>query len=188
MDSPALSAPARVSQADLARLLNVSRQSINELVGRGILVLGDDDKLDFEDSKQRLASSLHPGSKTAQALAPLMPAAPSAPATVSAPSSTPAPMSYQTAKTLREVSEAAMAQLELRKMQGELVEVAAVRTAMGGKVAALREALLQIPSRLTPVLAAETDPKKIYAALDAELRTALQFVSTPTTEETENGQ
>lgn len=172
--------PTKVSQADLARLLNVTRQSINELVGRGILKPDQDGRLDLEASRAAILDNLHPKSKAAQAIAPAV-VAPDPAAAGPAPAPTPAPMSYNTAKTLREVSEAAMAQLKLQELRGELVKVADVRTAMAAKVAALREAAMQIPSRLAPVLAAETDQAKVYEHLENELRAMLAFVADEST-------
>ncbi len=41
----------------------------------------------------------------------------------------------------------------------------------------IREGLLNLPSRLAPELAAETDPQKVFARLDAEIRAALNAIA-----------
>lgn len=84
---------------------------------------------------------------------------------------------YWHSRARREKAEAELAELKLREQQGELVRVADVRAAMASKLAAMRDALLQIPSRLVPILTAETDPAKIHQSLEVELHQALQFVS-----------
>ncbi len=45
------------------------------------------------------------------------------------------------------------------------------------KVVLMREHLLALASRLTPLLASETDPRKIRALLDQEHRAALAHVA-----------
>jgi hypothetical protein len=61
--------------------------------------------------------------------------------------------------------------------QGLLID--ANRAAMDAFEAArvIREALLNLPARLAPELAAETDSNRIFTRLDAELRQALELVS-----------
>lgn len=84
---------------------------------------------------------------------------------------------YEAARIRRETAEAELAELRLAETIGTLVRVSEVRAAMANKVAATREALMQIPARLVPVLAAETDQAKIHALLEAELHQALAFVA-----------
>ena len=77
----------------------------------------------------------------------------------------------------REKTEADLAELRLAEQQGRLVKAADVQAALARRAVALREALLQLPSRLAPVLAAEPDAAVVHELLQAELRRALeQFV------------
>jgi hypothetical protein len=85
--------------------------------------------------------------------------------------------SYLASKSRREAAEAALAENRLREQSGELVRVAAVRQALAGKVTAMRDALLQIPPRLVPLLAAETNPAEIHRLLTEEIYAALKHVS-----------
>ena len=62
-------------------------------------------------------------------------------------------------------------------MCGVLIRTEAVRSAWANKITAARDALLQIPSRLAPVLAAEADMERITELLEAELRQALMQLS-----------
>lgn len=172
-------ATARATQAELARQLGVSRQAINDLVKRRVLDVGQDGRIDVEMARVALANRVRPSSKTAAALTsptapaiavPAPPAAPSAPDTVT---------SYHVAKTLREAAEAKIAQLKLSEMQGQLVRAETVRAETARLAAALRESILQLPARLTPVLAAESDPAKLHDLLERELHQVLAQLTQP---------
>jgi len=80
---------------------------------------------------------------------------------------------YSEFRTRREGAEAELAELRLFETKGELIRVAAVKTALGVAFATAREALLQLPSRLAPQLAGETDPATIQNLLYAEIHQVL---------------
>lgn len=84
---------------------------------------------------------------------------------------------YMQAKTAREVYEAKNAQLEYEERAGKLIRVDAIRSAWAAKLSTTRDALLQIPARLAPVLAAESDLVRVTELLEAELRQALAELS-----------
>jgi hypothetical protein len=63
------------------------------------------------------------------------------------------------------------------EMQGTLIRADAVRAAWAAKITGARDALLQIPSRIAPVLAATADLVEVTALLEAELRQALADLS-----------
>lgn len=81
---------------------------------------------------------------------------------------------YWDSRARRERAEADMAELKLKEQLGELVRAADVRAEVAKKAAALREALMQLPARLSPVLAAEGDAGRVHDQLQAELRLVLQ--------------
>jgi phage terminase Nu1 subunit (DNA packaging protein) len=85
--------------------------------------------------------------------------------------------SYEAARRRRELAEAQLAELKLAELRGELVRVAAVRTQVAKLAAGLREGLMQIPARLAPVLAAETDAGQVHDQLVRELRQVLEQVT-----------
>ena len=84
---------------------------------------------------------------------------------------------YWASKARRERAEAELAELKLAEQQGQLIRADAVRAAHAKRLAGLRESLLQIPSRLAAVLAAETDQAKCHDALQRELHGVLASVS-----------
>lgn len=76
---------------------------------------------------------------------------------------------YNKARAEREAAMAAMAVMEQRQRQGELVEMAQVR-AMGAKIGGiLRSGFERIGPRIGPVWATEQDPAKRERLLEAEL-------------------
>lgn len=81
-------------------------------------------------------------------------------------------------KARRELAEAQMAELELRKMVGELVLAKDVERETFNVFRTLRDRLMVIADRLAPVVAAESDAAKVHAQITAELRIALTDVST----------
>jgi hypothetical protein len=81
------------------------------------------------------------------------------------------------AKTAREVYEAKNAQLEYEERTGKLLRADEVKSHLASKIASMREAFLQIPSRLVPILAAETDAAKIHTLLEAEIVRAMALVN-----------
>ena len=85
--------------------------------------------------------------------------------------------SYEEARRRRETAEANLAEMKQAEMQGALIRTDAVRSAWAAKITGARDALLQIPSRIAPVLAAETDLVRVTALLEDELRQALAELS-----------
>jgi hypothetical protein len=64
------------------------------------------------------------------------------------------------------------------ELAGELIRTHAVRSAWAGKITSTRDALLQIPARLSPQLAAESDLAAVTALLEGEIRQVLSDLST----------
>lgn len=189
----------RLTQAEIARALGVSRQAIHKLVQAGKLALGEDGRCDLDTARAAIASSVHPGSKTAQALQTQALPPATAPHATAQHVVIPAAASqflgnadehgmstnYHVARTLREAEEARMARLKREEMEGQLIRVSAVETAWASSLAAAREHLLQVASRLAPLLAAETDPLKIDQMLHEEHTQALQLLAGANTNTTE---
>lgn len=66
-----------------------------------------------------------------------------------------------------------MAQLKLAELKGDLIRVEAVRAGLASILAATRDRFMQMPARLAPVLAAETDQAKVHDAVRDEIHAAL---------------
>jgi phage terminase Nu1 subunit (DNA packaging protein) len=87
------------------------------------------------------------------------------------------PSDYWASRARREKAEAQTAELKLAELQGLLVRADTIRAAHAKRLAGLRESLLQIPSRLAAVLAAETEQAKCHDALQRELHAVLASVA-----------
>lgn len=83
-------------------------------------------------------------------------------------------LSYFDARTLAQRYKAALLKIELDEKTGRLVEAEAVKAAAFGKARAVRDALLNVPDRIAPILAAEEDPQRISEIMTTELKTALE--------------
>ena len=87
---------------------------------------------------------------------------------------------FQAARTRREIAEASLSELREAEARGELIRVDAIRSALAGMIAATRDSLLQIPARVAPVLAVETDAGRVHDMIQSELHQALaQLVASP---------
>jgi len=84
---------------------------------------------------------------------------------------------YTANRTRREAADAEMAELKLAEAQGSLIRIEAVKSALGSVFSTTRDALLQIPARLSPLLAAESDPATVQTMLYTELHQALQHLA-----------
>lgn len=84
---------------------------------------------------------------------------------------------YSASRNRREAADAEMAELKLAEAQNSLIRVDAVKMVLGGIFSTMRDAVLQIPARLSPQLAAESDPASVQKMLYTELHQALQQLS-----------
>ncbi len=85
---------------------------------------------------------------------------------------------YRHAKMRRETAEASIAELKEAEQRGELIRVDAVKSVLASIFATTRESVLQVPSRVSVVIAVESDPTKIHDVLMDELNQALSRLAT----------
>ena len=165
----------RHSQAQIARLLGVSRQAVSLHVKSGRLPVDENGNIDIEDARL-LSETMPPSAKTAGALKAQKPI--SNQTTSEQPKSESPQFSYHVVKTMREAEEARMARLKREEMEGQLIRLEAVRSVAANTLAATREALLQLPARLSTVLAAEGSPARVHDLLQQEIQQALAQLAT----------
>jgi len=84
---------------------------------------------------------------------------------------------YWTARVRREQAQAELAELELARARGTLVDIEAARAEFVRRVIGARDLLLSVAARLAPVVAAESDLRRVRELLDAEMRRALSMLS-----------
>jgi hypothetical protein len=82
-------------------------------------------------------------------------------------------MTYDEARTRKVAAEAAIAELELTKIKGDLADVAAVVAAWEDVLSAMKGKLLSIPTKMGPVFAADDDALSIQSKLEAQIRECL---------------
>jgi hypothetical protein len=164
-----------MSQAALGRALGLSPAAITKLKGQGMPVNSVESAQAWREARQNLAAR-KPVPDLAKLAAPYTPApAPRRP-DVGAP-----PMDWpdlpdedrDTARTRREIAEANMAEMDEARLRREQIRLAAVQAALSTDYATTRDAMLQIPARMAPLLAAESDPAAVQNLLHGEIHQAL---------------
>ena len=157
--------PAAPSQAAIGRALGLSPAAVTKLKGQGMPVESVQAAQAWRVARQNVAARKPvPAAVQLQ----MQQAPPTVAPRVAAPDE-----SHDAARTRREIAEADLAELKLAELNGELVRADQVRASLAKRAAAFREGLLQIPSRLSAQLAAETNQAAVHALLDAELRTVM---------------
>jgi hypothetical protein len=82
--------------------------------------------------------------------------------------------SYGQAKTIEMVFRAKLRRLEFETKQGKLIEADVYRKTAANAFRAFRDSMLGIPDRVSTVVAAESDPKKVHLALKTEISRELE--------------
>ena len=83
---------------------------------------------------------------------------------------------YRQAQAQERAYAAKMAEIDYKKAIGELVVAADVHAELARVFATVKEALLQIPARLSAVLAAESDQERVHETLQSEIHAALMHL------------
>lgn len=170
VNTPMSDATTAPSQAAIGRALGLSPAAITKLKGQGMPVYSIEAAQAWRESRQNVAA--RKPLPVAATVAPARPAPPPAP-----DDEDDRVPDFQESRARREAADAALAELKVRKERGLLIEKAPVIAQFAKQIAAAREALLTIPARLAPILAAETDARRAQALLDAEIRTAINAIT-----------
>jgi phage terminase Nu1 subunit (DNA packaging protein) len=147
------------SQNHLAELLGISRSTCSDSVKRGM-------PTDSLEAAQAWRNAFLDPARRKQAKP--------APEVLQPLEQPPEPEeTFDEARTRDMVSTANLREMAEAKRRGELIEVAAVTKVLASDYATTRDALLQLPARLGPMLAAEKDPATVQRLLHAEIHQAL---------------
>ena len=161
---------ALLKQAEYARHRHCSREAVRKAVASGrITTFGPDKLIDPElaDAQWQRNTRARVRSASADNTIPAANVPPVAAVSVS----------YDEARRRRELAEASMAEMKQEELRGELIRVEAVKTALARVFSMTRDTLLQIPARLAPLLAADTDPANVQNVLYTEIHQALQHLA-----------
>lgn len=165
-----------MTQAEYAVHRGVSAVAVHKAVKAGRISLIEG-KIDPAVADIQWAHNTRPRADRKLTAAPAAEVPPVAPVIVANPVSSDEGDDYWVSRAKRERAEAAIAEMKRAELEGKLIRTDVIRQAWARKISAARDALLQIPHRMAPVLAAEADMERIGQLLDEELRQALLHLS-----------
>ena len=167
-----------MSQAALGRELGLSPAAITKLKGQGMPVDSVAAAQAWWEARQNLAQR-KPAPVAAPSPAPRPPVAPSAFDRMPDDFSGLGVLGEDRdeARTRREIAEANIAEMSEAKLRRELIRVSSVQAQLSTDYATTRDAMLQIPARMAPLLAAETDPAAVQNLLHSEIHQALSILA-----------
>lgn len=164
-----------ISQTELGNALGLSKQAISKLKGQGMPVDSVEAAQAWREARQNVAAR-----KPLPTARPPLPAPPAAPGPVFPQAAFPPPdypddllEDHDAARTRLRIAEANMAEMNEAKMRREMINVSVVERQLATDYATTRDALMQIPARIAPLLASESDTAAIQTLLDAEIHQAL---------------
>lgn len=183
-----------LSRAAYARSKGWHKSTVTRYAQQGRIVFGADGLVDVAATDALLAQSADPAregvrerheaerrekqaARSAAVAADLLAGAASAPPPPDEPAyradpSDPTFRLLQKSRAESEAHRAALLRMEREKQEGKLVDAEAVRLEAFKQAREARNAILNMPARLAPLLAAETDPVKVMDLLERELRAA----------------
>lgn len=175
-----------ISKSAFAKVYGCAQSYVTKLKDLNRLVLSEDGKLVNVEASLRLIEATGDPSKlgvrerweayrNGQSLDAIAPVQTAAPGSESENAARPAraekeagTSAYHQARTDKEQIEAQLKLIELRKLQGQVAEIAPIVRAVHDTHVAARSALLQMPDRLTQLVAPESDPAKVHEMLRRE--------------------
>ena len=163
------------SQAAIGRALGLSPPAITKLKKQGMPVDSVEAAQAWRVARQNVAAR-----KPAPVAPPARPPVPPPPAAfppLDPPEDFDTGEDHDAARTRLRISEANLSEMKEAEERGVLIRIDAVKSALSVAMATVREALLQIPSRLAPLLAADTDPASVQTLLHSEIHQALEHLS-----------
>ena len=86
-------------------------------------------------------------------------------------------MSLTRIKAMHEGLRAKKTKLEVDQLEGTLIDARAVKDASFKQARLVRDTLLSIPNRLTPVIANETDEHRVHELIHAEIVSSLRAIN-----------
>jgi hypothetical protein len=162
----------KISMAAYARHRGVSSAAITKAVHEGRITLDENRKIDpVAADAQWTANTRVRANQSAPQTQPKATAADGDAPIVGE-------VGYWDSRSKREAAEADMADLKLKEMQGNLIQVSAVRSVLATAFSTTRTRLMQIPARLASTLCVETDAAKVHQILTDELHAALEQIDT----------
>jgi transcriptional regulator with XRE-family HTH domain len=159
------------SQSEIARALGITPGRVTQLKKKGM------PNYSIEAARAWKAQHIAPVTGSKADLAPAAPLGGNAlvymPAAVNEH-----PQSYESSRARREAADADMAELKIQELRGDMVRLSAVKAVWANTISNTRNALLQLPSRIAPVVAAESDINACSCILESAIYEALTQMAT----------
>ena len=147
----------KITRAEYARRKGWSKPYVSKLVQTGKITLDDKNLLDPDVADNELIANSGPSADDVE--------------------QNKKGVTFNTARTMREVYAARLARLEYELKSGQVVPLEEVTRREFNAARVARDVLLNIPDRIAPVIAGETNVDKIHKQITAEIYTALEALS-----------
>lgn len=147
-----------ITQAEFARRRGFTQQYVRNLINRQVLTLRPDGKLNLEAAEAALASIEQPAKARSQRPA----------------GSDQLSRALLTSRVKREIETAKRLERRNKIEAGEFLPIEDVKEAAFKRARITRDALLNIPDRIAPLLAVEQNPQLVHKLLSDEIRLALE--------------
>jgi hypothetical protein len=184
----------RLSARQYAQRIGVSGSYVSRLVREGKLPVDADGRIDPDEADRVLAATREPARRANRSPPPpppkvgqpaaLRPASPlprlgSGLADLTTSGGSDLPTLLLKARTKTEVEKGKLLELKAKVEACKFVDADEVKVAAFNKARIVRDALLNIASRLAPLVAAETDERACFDLIDREVRQALEELAGP---------
>jgi phage terminase Nu1 subunit (DNA packaging protein) len=155
-----------VNSAEFAESQGFSRPYVTKLVQQGVIVRDAKGQIEKEAAVAALAARREPAKSRRRGRAGQN-------GEIIAPRTEGLSTLMLKTRIKTEVERGKLAELDRRHREGELVESRDVQEAAFSTARNVRDALMNIPARVSSLYAAETDPHKIHQSLEDEIRKVL---------------
>lgn len=145
----------RITQAELARRLKVSRPSVSKAVKAGRITQDEDGLFDPAEAELQWLANTRPSASRGK----------------------PSASGYALARARKETALARMAELRMEQATGNLIERAAVDFALDDLGATLRSLMDNLPDRLSPLIHASQSMDEVHSIIAHAADEVLQELS-----------
>mgnify|MGYP003629914143 CR=1 FL=1 len=149
----------RLNQTDCADYCGTTKQVFNDWVRDGVVVMDGDGLIDPAAAKRMIAANKKQVQRSG------------------VDNSKTGGIDYNTAKTMRELTEAKIANIRLREMEGALVKREIVDRAAFDIMRALRDSLINVSRRVSVDVAALSNAAECEKIISTEIKIALSKIT-----------
>lgn len=160
------------TKAEFAKHIGKSHQYVSKLGKQGRLVMTADNKVDFEKSLSKITATSDPANDPAGTM-PRIDGRINSVVNQTAPPDKGTTQQYQASRAVKESYTARLKKAEYEKMMGQLVDREGVERASFQVGRILRDKLSSLPTRLAPKVTVETDQRKNFIILTAEVENVI---------------